>query len=218
MRQISGVEVVSDERVGEGGFLRIRRLRLRLRRDDGTLTRQGTYDVVERPMGRDAVVLAIWHRVAGRVEVLLREGLRIPLLFASGTPAPDAPPPRFAELVAGIIEAGEEDEAAIRRRAAAEALEEAGLTIAPEAVTMLGAVTFPTPGMCPERFVLAACEIDDHQRAHAVLPEGDGSPFEEGARLVWRELDEAIAACVRGEIPDLKTECTLRRLRDAVRG
>src|SRR5690242_16939199 len=108
MRKIVGVEVVSDERVGEGGFLRIRRLRLRLRRDDGTLTRQGTYDVVERPMGPDAVVLAIWHRVAGRVGGLLRGGLRGPVLFGAGTPAADAPPPRFAELVAGIIEAGEE--------------------------------------------------------------------------------------------------------------
>ena len=29
---------------------------------------------------------------------------------------------------------------------------------------------------------------------------GDGSPMEEGARTRWLGLDEAIAACVRGEL------------------
>ena len=43
---------------------------------------------------------------------------------------------------------------------------------------------------------------------------GDGSPMEEGARTTWLLLDDAIAACVRGELADLKTELGLRRLRD----
>jgi len=43
---------------------------------------------------------------------------------------------------------------------------------------------------------------------------GDGSPMEEGARTRWLGLDDAIAACARGDLPDLKTELGLRRLRD----
>ena len=35
-----------------------------------------------------------------------------------------------------------------------------------------------------------------------------------GARTRWLRLDDAIAACVRGEICDAKTELGLRRLRD----
>jgi hypothetical protein len=42
--------------------------------------------------------------------------------------------------------------------------------------------------------------------------EGDGSPLEEGAVLRWRGLDEAIAACERGEIEDAKSELAFRRL------
>jgi hypothetical protein len=34
------------------------------------------------------------------------------------------------------------------------------------------------------------------------------------ARTRWLGLDDAIAACVRGELADLKTELGLRRLRD----
>ncbi len=217
--EIVGYQVLDERVVGEGGFLTIRRLRLRLLRQDGSLSDEGLYDFVERPIGLDAVVLALWHRRSekegGAIEVLLREGLRVPLHFGRPDRArPGAAPERFAELVAGILEKGEDDESSIQRRAATEAFEEAGLTVAPSSVIRLGAATFPTPGMCAERFVLVACEVADPKSA--TPPPGDGSPFEEGARLLWRELDDAIAACVRGEIADMKTEVTLRRLKDAL--
>ena len=76
----AGYEIVSDERIGEGGFLRIRRLRLRVRRSDGTRSTEGLYDLIERPMGADAVVLLLWHRAAdGGIRVLLRHAPRVPL-------------------------------------------------------------------------------------------------------------------------------------------
>jgi hypothetical protein len=43
---------------------------------------------------------------------------------------------------------------------------------------------------------------------------GDGSVMEEAARIVFRELREAIEACRSGEIPDMKTEIALLRLAD----
>jgi hypothetical protein len=38
--------------------------------------------------------------------------------------------------------------------------------------------------------------------------------MEEGARTRWLALDDAIAACTRGDLPDVKTELGLRRLRE----
>jgi ADP-ribose pyrophosphatase len=215
---IAGYEVDSDERIGDGGFLRIRRVHVRVRRGDGTLSRQGLYDFIERPMGADAVVVLLWHRAAvatataaaaGEVRVLLRHAPRVPLWFrepAIGT--------SHTELVAGVIEAGEDGWDAIRARAAAEAHEEAGLTIDASSVQQLGPASFPTAGMFSELFYFVAAEVADP--AAAVEAPTDGSPFEEGASLEWVALEEALARCDDGRIVDLKTELALRRLRDKI--
>lgn len=205
-RTFAGYEVVSDERIGEGGFLRVRRLRLRVRRSDGTLSREGLYDFVERPMGNDAIVLMLWHRAAGGVQVLLRHAPRVPLYFR------DAAVGRaHTEVVAGIIERGEDDWVAMQKRAAAEAHEEAGLTIDAARVERLGPATFPTAGMFAEVFHMVAAEVADPRAA--VTPPTDGSPFEEGASLEWVALDEALRRCDDGRIVDMKSELALRRLR-----
>jgi ADP-ribose pyrophosphatase len=205
--KIAGYEILSDERIGEGGFLRIRRVRLRVRRSDGTLSRQGLYDFIERPMGNDAVVLVLWHRAAeGGVRVLLRHAPRVPLYFRD--PAIGA---EHTEVVAGVLEKGEDDWPAIRKRAADEAHEEGGIVIAPDAVERLGSASFPTSGMFSELFHFVAAEVKDPDAA--VVPPTDGSPFEEGASLEWVALDEALRRCDEGRIVDLKTELALRRLR-----
>lgn len=49
--------VDGDDRVGEGGFLAIRRLRLRNRRDDGSASAPYVCDSIARPYGQDAVVV-----------------------------------------------------------------------------------------------------------------------------------------------------------------
>ena len=212
--ELKAIEVVSDQRVGQGGFLLLRRLRLRLVRADGTRTEEGTWDYVERPMGLDAVVVALYRRRKRRrkdlVEVLLRSGLRVPVQFGRPQPPPGL---LFPELVAGILERGEESAAAARQRAADEALEEAGLRIEAKSVEPLGPPLYPSPGMCAELFHFVRAEVHEQE---AALPPGDGSPFEEGARLEWVELDEALARCARGEIQDLKTELGLRRLRESL--
>jgi 8-oxo-dGTP pyrophosphatase MutT (NUDIX family) len=206
-RRFAGYEIVSDSRLGDGGFLRLRRLGLRVRRDDGTLSQPGLYDFVERPMGPDAVVLVLWHRAADGVRVLLRVAPRVPLWFRDA-----AAGAAHAEVVAGILEAGEEGWPAIQARAAAEAHEEAGLRIAAAEVTRLGPPLYPTPGMCAEIFHFVAAEVRDPDAAEP--PPTDGSPFEEGAAIEWVALDEALRRCAAGEIVDMKTELALRRLRD----
>jgi len=214
------VEIIvdSDERVGSGGFLEIRRLRLRNRRGDGSISAPYVCDSIARPYGQDAVVVVIYARSAnggGATRVLVREGLRPALAFGrdpARAPLPEPPPEPFVtELVAGILEDGDHGELGLRTRAAHEIHEEAGFVVAPDAVTVLGAGLLPSPGSMIEKFYFACVEVDP--AAQGALG-GDGSPMEEGARTRWLDLDEAIAACVRGEIADLKTELGLRRLRD----
>jgi ADP-ribose pyrophosphatase len=216
MDKIVDIEVLSDEIVGrEGGFLAIRRLRLRNRRADGSFSAPYLCDFLARPYGVDAVVVALYHRGAGGVRVLLRECLRPPLALGRVPEQLPVPDRRkyllFTELVAGIIERDDTGTDGVKHRAAAEALEEAGFRIDPAQVMLLGDV-FPSPGAMAEKFWLTAAEVADPED-HLPL-EGDGSPMEEGGSIRWMLLDEAIAACVRGDIEDAKTELALRRLRD----
>ncbi|MEP6863110.1 MAG: NUDIX hydrolase [Deltaproteobacteria bacterium] len=205
----------SDELVGQGGFLALRRLRLRNRRSDGSLSAPYTNDAVVRPYGQDAVVVAIFARVAGRVNVLVRSGLRPTIALgrdANAAPLPEPLPSLFViELVAGILEVSDHGAAGLARRAATETLEEAGFVVDPADVIVLGAGAFASPGSLFEKEYFAAVEVDPSTQLALA---GDGSPMEEGASTRWLPLDAAIELCVRGEICDLKTEVGLRRLRD----
>lgn len=205
--EVKGFEVTGDQRVGEGGHLRLRRMRMRLVLSDGSRTGEGSWDYVERPMGLDAVVVVLYRR-AGRVEVLLRHGVRVPVQFGR----PESPGTLlFPELVAGIVEPGDD----LMQRAAAEAMEEAGLRVDAKAARLLGPALFPTPGMCAEIFHFVCCEVDVQAVAHPVA--GDGSPFEQGARLEWASLEAALSRCASGDIRDMKTEIGLRRLAERLR-
>ncbi|MEO8842620.1 MAG: NUDIX hydrolase [Kofleriaceae bacterium] len=213
--KIDALVVDSDELVGEGGFLAIRRFRLRNRRADGSLSAPYTNDAVVRPYGQDAVVVVIFARVAAKLRVLVRAGLRPSVSLgrdASIAPLSEPPPGLFVtELVAGILEAGDRGEQGLATRAAAETLEEAGFVVDPANVIVLGAGALASPGALSEKQYFVAVEVDP---ARQQALEGDGSAMEESATTRWLDLDDAIAACVRGEIGDLKTEVGLRRLRD----
>jgi ADP-ribose pyrophosphatase len=213
---VSELIVEGDERVGGGGFLEVRRLRLRNRRADGTASAPYICDTIARPYGQDAVVVAVYARDAdGSARVLLREGLRPGLALGrdpAAAPLPEPPAPLvLAELVAGILEPGDRGEAGLRERAAAEVAEEAGFAVAPAAIEVLGPGAYPSPGAMVEKLYFTAVEVDPGAQQALV---GDGSPMEEGARTRWLSLSEALAACARGDLEDLKTELALRRLRD----
>jgi ADP-ribose pyrophosphatase len=216
--EVVDYELLSVEDFGGDGYLRLRRVHLRNRHRDGSLSPRYFCEFVDRPRhGTDAVVVGLWHRdAAGEVRVLLRQGLRPALRF--GRPperltVPDrAPYLLFTEVVAGILEEEDRGEAGILRRAALEAWEEAGLRVEPTAFERLGPPVFPTPGMAPECFFLVHAEVDPKSAAHTAHPEGDGSPMEEGSRQRFVPINEAIAMCDRGEISDAKTELLLRRL------
>jgi ADP-ribose pyrophosphatase len=188
---------------------------MRNRRADGSISAPYVCDAIARPYGQDAVVVAVYARGASGVQVLVRDGLRPALQFGRDpacAPLPERSPAMFlTELVAGILEPGDHGVDGLRQRAAHEVAEEAGFAIDPAAVAVLGAGAYPSPGSMVEKFYFTAVEVDP--ATQQALP-GDGSPMEEGARTRWWPLDEAIEACVRGELMDLKTELGLRRLRD----
>jgi ADP-ribose pyrophosphatase len=216
--EVTGIEVETEELHGaEAGFLRVRRVLLRNRRANGSRSDRYVCDFVTRPKGPDAVVVVLYHRGAdGGVRVLLRRCLR-PALLLGRAPAElpvadDGEYPFFTEVVAGIIEHDDRGRDGVLRRAAIEVEEEAGLCLDPARFEFLGAGTFPTPGSMPEKFWLVAAEVDDPARA--TPPPGDGSPMEEGSRVFWEPLRDAIAGCVDGRIEDAKTELALRRLAD----
>jgi ADP-ribose pyrophosphatase len=216
MVRLKRIEIEQEERVGEGGFLTIRRFLLRNRREDGSASPPYSCDMLDRPLGLDAVTVAVFTRARGRREVLLRDGLRLPLVLGrqgGAIPVPDRGPYLlFTEAVAGVIERDDVGEQGVRRRAALEVMEEAGYQVAADQVLLLGAGVFPVPGMLAEKVWMAAVEVPDPDRQAPLA--GDGSPMEEGALTRWMELDAAIAACVAGTIEDMKTELVLRRLRD----
>lgn len=218
MHTVADIEIVEDYTARarcDEGFLRLRRLRARNRRSDGSASREYPIDVIDRPT-LDAVAVCLWARTPRGVEILTRRGLRPAAYFRRGKePAlPERVYLLVEEIVAGVLEPGERGVDALRARGAAEVREEAGIEIAPERLEVLGGAFFPLPGIVSEKIYILAGEVPRGVEAgqHAAPHEGDGSPLEEGAVLEWRSLQEAIAACESGEIEDAKTEIALRRL------
>jgi ADP-ribose pyrophosphatase len=218
MREIAAIEIVEDYTARarcDEGFLRLRRLRARNRRVDGSASPEYPIDVIDRPT-LDAVAVCLYARTPRGIEVLTRRGLRPAAYFRRGRTAV-LPEPEYLlveELVAGVLEPGELGLEALRRRGAAEVREEAGIDVTPERLEPLGGPFFPLPGIVSEKIHLLAAEVPRPaaEGRHPAPHEGDGSPLEEGAVLEWRELGAAIAACERGDIEDAKTEIALRRL------
>jgi ADP-ribose pyrophosphatase len=221
---VLGVELVEDRTAGsraDEGFLRVRRLLLRNVRRDGTRSAPYPCDVVSRTR-TDAVAVALFEVREGpsgtRVPwVLLKAGVRPPVWLRRGL-ALTQPDERVyglvPEVVAGMIEPSDAGPRGIERRAVEEAKEEAGVRLAKDEIAPLGAPAFPSPGITDEKVHFRAGRADLRARGAAT---GDGSPMEEGGNVLVLRLDDAIAACRRGEVPDMKTEIALLRLADAIR-
>ncbi len=211
---VTELEIVEDfsstARCDEG-FLQLRRLRVRNVRADGSRSVTYRVDVVDRPR-LDAVAALVWRRAAdGGLEFLTRLNLR-PAAHFRRDKKPVMPEARAwlfcEELVAGLLEPGDEGEHAIRARAAQEVLEEAGFTVAADDVRHLGPPFFVAPGIISEKLYLTSVEVSG---LVAGPLRGDGSPLEEGGSVAWRSLASLQQALAGGEIQDAKTELALNR-------
>lgn len=212
--EVTALEVVEDfsatARCDEG-FLQLRRLRVKNRRADGSSSSIYRVDVIDRPK-LDAVAVLVWRvGASGKQEFLTRENLRPAAYFRSQKQPvlPDGRSHLFCEeIVAGLLEPEDAGEEGLRIRCAAEVLEEAGFAVAPVAVKLLGAPFFLAPGILSEKIFAAAVEVTGLVQQ---VPEGDGSPMEEGGLIRWRSADELFAAFASGRIQDAKTELILQR-------
>lgn len=216
--ELAEIEIVEDltskSRCDEG-FLRVARLRIRNVYRDGSRSEVYPCDVVSRP-GSDAVVALLYEiDDARRILVLMRRSPRAPIYLRRHKRFVHPDPCEYvsiAEVVAGLVEEGDGiGPSGLRHRAALEAEEEAGCRVPPELFHPVGGETFASPGTSDEKLYYCAGPV---RVAEARVPSGDGSVMEECAELVVRELAEAIEACRRGEIPDMKSEVGLLRLAD----
>lgn len=195
----------------EGGFLRLRRQRLALRRPDGSQSAPFVYDHVDRE-ALDAVVVAAHYAAEGQRWVYLRSALRPP---AAMRPEALRPIPEkdslgnLWELPAGLVEPDECTPEGLLRCAARETEEELGFDLSASRYIALGPPTFPSCGVIGERHHFFHVEVDPDARK---APSEDGSVLEAESLVVPIPLTEALDLARAGIIEDGKTEIGLRRL------
>lgn len=216
---VTAIEIVEDFSATascDEGFLQLRRLRARNRRADGSHSPIYRIDVVDRPK-LDAIAVLVWRRGAEGLEFLTRTQLRPAAFFRAGKPMvlPEAREWLFCEeIVAGLVEPSDEGEHALLARAAEEVFEESGFRVAPNEVALLGPPFFVAPGILSEKIYVSHVEVTGRPQG---VPEGDGSPLEEGSTLRWRTREALFAAIASGELQDAKTELALRRFVELAR-
>jgi len=218
--EIASIEIVRDDaarRKPDDGFLHLKRLTLVNVYGDGARSAPYPCDMVSRAR-QDAVAVVVWGRGGnGQVEVVLRENLRPPVYLRRGKTfvQPDAQAYTLvAEIVAGLIEPGDEGPHGIARRAALEVAEEVGWKIDPSSIRPLGAPLFASPGITDEKVHFRHVEVDLKRRG---TPTGDGSVMEEAGRVLVLPLAAALERCRSGAMPDMKSEVGLGRLSEVVR-
>ncbi len=135
----------------------------------------------------------------------LRSAIRPPCALRASAPLHDG---CLWELLAGLVEPGEDPAAAAVR----ELEEEVGFVAPAQAVRPLGEWMFPVPAMIAERHVFYVIDVDPAARA---VPTEDGSALEKNAAVVALPVADALEHCRRGTIRDAKTELALRRLIEA---
>ena len=216
MKRMKSIEFLEDrtrESRCDEGFIHVRRLTLRNRYEDGTLSPDYSCDIVERKyIDAVAVVLYTQDPETGEIRVGLREGIR-PVLYYRHRRNPPIPDPQdyqyFVEIVAGSLEAEDSGMEGLRRRAVLEVKEEAGFDIQPEAIELLGGGLFSSPGISDEKVYLTAVQVNPEEQG---CLSGDGSPMEDAARIFFMPLKEALEKSMKGDFEDAKTEIGLWRL------
>ena len=168
---------IADARPLYRGFFRLDRYTVEHETfSGGTLTVQREH--LERG---DAVAVLLYDK--GRDEVLLIEQFRI-------GPAVHGDQAWLIEIVAGMLEAGEEPEACARR----ECIEEAGF--APSRLSLL-AEYYTSPGGSSERLILYLGEVE---RERPVSSGGGLDHEHEDIRVLWLPRAEAMRWLAAGRI------------------
>ncbi len=216
------LEILEDRAAhtpSDKGYLKVRRLMLRSRYEDGTTSAPFAYDVVDRA-ALDAVCVVMHSpREGASLDpwVCMRAALRPPLLLrrdrALAVPDP-RPGLELWELPAGLIEPGETGEEGVLGCGRRETEEETGFALPLSSFAALGVAVYLSPGMVGEKIHVVRVEVPDHKLA--VTAHGDGV-LEARARVEWWTLSDCLARCDEGVIEDAKSELGLRRFAAWVR-
>jgi len=214
--EVASIELLRDDAAAcrpDEGFLHLRRLTLVNVYGDGARSAPYPCDMVSRAR-EDAVAVVVWGRGGdGLVHVVLRENLRPPVYLRRHKTfvQPDQQVyTLIGEIVAGLIEPGDEGPAGVDRRAVFEVAEEIGWQVKIADIRPLGAPLFASPGITDEKVHFRHVEVDLARRG---TPTGDGSVMEQAGRVLILPLGEALARCRSGAMPDMKSEVGLGRLR-----
>jgi len=175
------VEVIAKRRVFDA-FFKIDELKLQFQKFNGDMSSPVSRFVFERG---DSVGAVLFNTDTRR------------LIFASQFRAPsyEKGPGWTTEIIAGMIDPGEEPDDAIRR----EVFEESGYKVlSARSLSMF----YLSPGGCSERMFLYYAEVDNATR------DGKGGGIEsegEDIQLVEMSVSEALSALSTGHFPDAKT-------------
>jgi ADP-ribose pyrophosphatase len=219
-KKLSSIRVVREFAEGTSPYrphLSLRRLELRNVYEDGSCSEPYPCDIIERD-GVDAVAVVLFTRDKDRIRVALREAPRPPVYLRKDAGLAVADGRVYltvTEIVAGKVEPGDKGWEALKERAAAEVLEEAGFRVDAADVFFLGGGIFSSPGTTGEKVYLAAVEVEPSSRIEE--PTGDGSIMEKDGTIVFLDLEEAVRRCRKGEIEDAKAEIALLRLSDRLK-
>jgi 8-oxo-dGTP pyrophosphatase MutT (NUDIX family) len=211
LERIETIAELTDPERDWGGISRIRRFTVCNHYVGGEVSRTYKLDVVDH-RGQDAVgVLPYWRR-GGETHVMLLKSFRPAQTFRVFGPLTD---PMVIEIIAGVLEDGENNEAGVVRRAVAELEEEAGIVAAESDIRLLGKPFFASPGLFTEMLWVAAVEIDPDRLG---TPSLDGSVMEELIESFSVPLEKARQMCLDGDICDGKTEIALERFARLIGG
>ncbi len=189
------VEILSGPEVKYEGYFKLTETRLRFRQTDGTMSETVVRLNLDRP---DAASVFLYDPARDRV-VLVRQ-FRYSV-YAGGDGG------WITEIVAGVLDPGDDPEGAARR----EVMEETGYEV--NELERLFAF-YPSPGGSSEKCYLFAAEVDESMKKKA----GGGAPGEgEDIEVLEVSSGEALAMMERGEIIDGKTLVALQWFK-AVRG
>ncbi len=180
------------------GFISLRQVELQFEKFDGSWSEPVQRLVVHRS---DAVAVLIYNRALRNVTMVRQ--FRYPVYSME-------PEHGWSlEIVAGVIDAGENPAATAIR----EVEEETGFVIAAEKLISLGRI-YPSPGAFSERIYLYAVDVSDCRRHGA----GGGLAHEhEDVRVEAFGWDELSRMMARHEIEDAKSLITLQWLLTTIR-
>lgn len=202
---IKVVEKVTNPEFDKGRISWIERYRVKNEYKDGSFSKVYNLDVFSH-RGLDAVGVVPYWKEEGEIWVTLLKSFRPALKFRSKTPED---PPFLIEIIAGVLEGGEDGDSGAVKRAKEELHEEAGIIVDEKKIRLMGKPFYCSPGLYTEKLWLACVETDPENRVEPTL---DGSVMEELLEAFPVSLKDAREMCFNGDIKDAKTEIALERL------